>query len=101
MKYVSGVIIRVLFDSNELTHATMTVLPEVGKHGFSRFCLMGFPMLMFEASRHGCGVSHDNETCAFVFSNQMEYFKGTNCDEFCVLKNKRPPAGGLPTMRLQ
>ena len=84
MKYVSGVIIRVLFDSNELTRATITVLPEVGKRGVSHCCLVGFPMLMFEASRHGYGVSHDNETYAFVFSNQMEYLKSINCDGFTI-----------------
>ena len=79
MKYGCGVIFRVLFDSHELTHETITVLPEVGKRVVSPFCLLGFPMLMFEAFRHGYGVSNDNETYAFVFSNQMEYFMNTNC----------------------
>ena len=91
MRYVSGVTFRVLFNRNELTRATITVLLEVGKRGFSHYCLMGFPMLMFEKSRHGYGVSHRNETYAFVFSTQMEYFKSINCDEFSILKNKHHP----------
>ena len=54
-------------------------------------------MLMFEASRHGYRVSHENETYAFVCSNQMEYFKSINYDEFSILKNKHHPTPGSST----